>query len=118
MGRYASPALRLKLDQALAPLSAEVMQARLEAVMSVDVTAKLPCIQVPVLYLRASEDLVVPRSASELIASLLAVHRIAEFKSPHCLLQVAPFSAAEVVLEFLREVLKSLATDFSPWRPR
>lgn len=117
MGRYSSAALRLKLGQALALLSAEVMQARIGAVLSVDVTSKLPYIRTPVLYLRALEDFVIPRAASELIASSLAIHRIADFKSPHCLLQVMPSAAATVILEFLREVAESLTTHSSPSRP-
>lgn len=61
-------------------------------------------LRVPVLYLQASEDRVVPRAASELVARLAPRCQVVELSGPHFLLQAVPSMAAKVVGEFCREV--------------
>ncbi|MFC5500219.1 alpha/beta fold hydrolase [Caenimonas terrae] len=107
-GRFASAALRNALAAALAEVSPSVMRARLAAVVSVDVSSQLRAIQVPVLYLKALEDSVVPSSASELIARGLAHGRVVELVAPHFLLQTAPKEAAVEVAKFMEEVGSAL----------
>ena len=101
LGRFASPALRGALARSLALVSPSVLRARACAALSANVSALLPCIKVPVFYLRASEDRVVPRSSSALIASLAQNAKVAEFAAPHFLLQVVPSLAASSVSAFM-----------------
>jgi hypothetical protein len=54
-----------------------------------------------VLYLRATEDRVVPRASYELIAALAPQVELAEFTAPHFLLQVLPAQAASRVTDFM-----------------
>ena len=70
-----------------ARLRPRVWKARLRAVLAVDSTTSLGRIQVPVLYLRASEDSVVFRSASEVISEHVWGAKIMEIEGPHFLLQ-------------------------------
>jgi pimeloyl-ACP methyl ester carboxylesterase len=70
-------------------------------VLASDVSASLPRVGVPVLYLRASEDRVVPESASQSIVALAPDTKVVEFPAPHFLLQVLPSQAAVAVLEFM-----------------
>jgi len=81
-----------------------VWRARLRAVLSVDVTMRLSKVTVPVLYLRATEDRVVPRAASELISLTLPSVRVVEFESPHFMLQAKPAESAAQVQAFAREL--------------
>jgi pimeloyl-ACP methyl ester carboxylesterase len=88
----------LKLSARLAP---EVWRARLRAAMAVNVSAQLQQIQVPILYLRARHDRLVPATQAELVKQLAPQTEIVEFDTPHFLLQVAPKRAAQVVGDFL-----------------
>lgn len=77
------------------------MRARLRSVLNVDRSAQLPRIEVPTVYLRATEDRVVPRAASLRIAELKPQVQVIDVAAVHCLLQVAPVEAAHLVLGFL-----------------
>lgn len=104
LGRFSSERLRRLMAAAIRPVSAPVWKARLEAVLRVDVTQQLPHIQVPILYLRASEDLVVSRCAAELIVRRCSNATITEIEGPHFLLQTKPREAADAVGEFARNL--------------
>ncbi len=100
-GRSANATLRGTLKTALAPLSNAAMRARLAAVLAVDVSAKLATLRAPVLYLRARHDRIVPPSAATEIVRRCPQTQIELFDAPHCLLQVCPEQAAQVVRDFL-----------------
>ena len=104
LGRFSKEHLRLSLARALAQVSPAALRARLAAVASVDVSSKLAKVRVPVLYLRASEDRLVPRSAGAEIKGILPAVGIAELEGPHFLLQTAPVAAAREVMEFVNSV--------------
>lgn len=101
LGRFSSPALRRSLAESLAQVSPATLRARARAALSVDVSALLARVSLPVLYLRASEDRVVPESASQSIVALAPTTKVVEFPSPHFLLQVLPSQAALAVREFM-----------------
>ena len=104
LGTFTTAALRLALAQAIARVTPAAFRARLQAVLSVNVSAKLSALTVPALYLRASRDRVVPRAASKLVSQLNPRARVVEVEGPHFLLQAAPSEAARVVGAFVREV--------------
>jgi pimeloyl-[acyl-carrier protein] methyl ester esterase len=102
--RGVSPALRSRLREVAAKVSSRVVRARIGEVLRVDVRDKLPGIAVPILYLRASYDGVIPPRASEEIQRFATRVRIVDFDAPHFLLQAIAPRAAEVIGEFAREV--------------
>lgn len=102
LGRFSSRALRTLLSQALAQVSPSALRARLKAVLDVDVSARLAAVRVPVLYLRASSDRLVPANASARVARICANTKVVEIEAPHFLLQVAPATAAVAVTAFVR----------------
>lgn len=104
LGRFATNALRSALGKAISQVSAQVIRARLRAVVEVDVSEKLAAITAPVLYLRASDDRVVPRAASRIIMSLKPEVQLVQLEAPHFLLQSAPVEAAEIISAFVCEV--------------
>lgn len=108
LGRFSSGPLRSSLSKALDRVSAKALKARLSAALETDVLAHLRRLRVPILYLRASDDYLVPRAASERIRRSAPQVRVAELKAPHFLLQAMPRAAAAVVSEFSREVAKAL----------
>lgn len=78
-----------------------ILRQRLRAVASVDVTSEARGLSIPVLYLRANEDHLVPESASKIVQSVCPQTFVQEVQGPHCLLQAAPSAAATAVLGFL-----------------
>ena len=101
LGRFVSPVLRGALAKSLALVVPSVLHSRVRAALSIDVSALLQRIKVPLLYLRASEDRVVPKSSSLLVSSLAPDVKIAEFSAPHFLLQALPSQAASSVASFM-----------------
>ncbi len=101
MGRLATDALRQALAQALRQLTPPVLTARLRAVMRVDVSAALCRVTVPILYLHATEDRVVPAAALDHIRALQPEMQVVPVAAPHFLLQTRPDEAAQAVLGFI-----------------
>ena len=101
LGRYSSARLRSNLSQALGQVSPAALRTRLAAVAKVDVSSKLAGVRVPALYLRASDDRLVPASAGDEVMRILPAAGIAQLKGPHFLLQTAPADAARRVKEFV-----------------
>lgn len=103
LGPFSTPALLSTLSTALAQVSTAVLRARIKALLKVDVTAKLPAIRVPLLYLLADQDKVVPKAAADLILEAIPSAKVVSYAAPHFLLQAAPSAAAaaEVVSAFL-----------------
>jgi pimeloyl-ACP methyl ester carboxylesterase len=108
LGRFATRPLRTAIADAISEVPPKVLRARAKAVLEVDTSAKVPLIQVPCLYLRASHDRVVPVSASKHVERLMPTLRTIVIPGPHCLLQATPDQAALAVKAFLQELEESL----------
>jgi pimeloyl-ACP methyl ester carboxylesterase len=103
LGAFRSNTLEAKLEQAIRAVSPQVWKARLRAALGVDATTSLCRIQVPVLYLRASEDKVVFSSASEVICRHVSAAKVVEIEGPHFLLQAKPKESAAAIRAFANE---------------
>jgi pimeloyl-ACP methyl ester carboxylesterase len=104
LGSFSTPGLRRDLRRALTPLSPAAFRTRLLAVLSVDVTAQLAAVKAPVLYLRASQDRVVPEAAASRVLQAYPSAKLVSLKAPHCLLQTVPIEAAQAIATFVRKV--------------
>lgn len=98
---YASASLRALVQEALVRVSPAVLARRIREVLNVNVADQLAACTVPLLYLRARSDFVVPswnvRSVSRACPGLSVV----ELSAPHMVLQVAAEPAASVLTQFL-----------------
>ena len=103
-GRFSNAVLRASLAQSLAQVSLSVLRKRLSAVLSVDVSVQLAAIGLPLLYLRASQDRLVPPSASALVVNINRTTQVVQIEGPYCLLQAVPTKAGNVITAFLRQV--------------
>lgn len=103
-GSFVTPALKSLLAEALALVPSAVLRARLRSVATVNSTEVLAAVKVPVLYLQASSDALVPISAVRQAQKACAAIKVKVIHGPHCLLQVAPAEAAAAVHAFVREV--------------
>ncbi|MES2950671.1 MAG: alpha/beta hydrolase [Pseudomonadota bacterium] len=112
LGRYSTAALRTALSNALAQVSTVTLQARLRAVLQVDVRAHLAAAKIPVLYLRAKQDYLLPaRATAEVQASLPSVE-MQSIAGPHLLLQACPVPAAAAVSRFMRSLASATFADY------
>lgn len=102
LGRHTTVRLQVLLAQSLNGVAPDVLLARLLAVVSVDASHYLEAQRFPLLYLRASEDLVVPATALSWIKQLRPDASVATFEAPHALLQAYPAQAAAAVRAFMR----------------
>jgi pimeloyl-ACP methyl ester carboxylesterase len=105
LGRFSSRTSRSEFGEAISRVSDRALRARFKAIIEVDVSAKLQQIAVPVLYLRASKDHLVPRSAAEHVRRVAPRVRVVELEAPHLLLQAVPSTAASVIREFSHHIL-------------
>jgi len=101
MGRFSTAKLRKAFRFSVAQVSPNAFKARLTSTLTVQASDQLRTIQAPILYLRASEDKVVPKTASKIISSIKPSAHIVEIEAPHFLLQAAPIQAAKAILSFL-----------------
>jgi pimeloyl-ACP methyl ester carboxylesterase len=102
LGRHATRTLRATLASAVDSVATSVLQARLRAVLTVDVSAKLKTLEIPLLYLQAAQDRVVPATAGREIQELNTATQIVTLNAPHCLLQTIPDEAARAIQTALR----------------
>ena len=103
-GGWASNQEPQEVMQATAAVDEAVFRQRIAAVLGVDETSALARIRMPTLVLRASEDHVVPRAASEHILGVLPAAELVEIPGPHLLLQMRPAECAAVVTRFLERL--------------
>ncbi|MEO8670479.1 MAG: hypothetical protein ABI411_04125 [Tahibacter sp.] len=102
-GNFSTHRLRALANRVFAAVPGPVLRARLRAVVAVDVLYHLAACAIPVLYLRATRDrLVPPSSAGDLIANAVPGAAIAHFDGPHGLLQVCPAPTAAAVVAFCK----------------
>lgn len=101
LGRFATPASRAAFRAAMAQARPMTLRDRLQAVLGVDVSARLAGVDVPMLYLRATQDRVVPASAGRLIERLRPDMQVETMDAPHFLLQAAPEAAADAIVRFV-----------------
>ncbi|WP_223165004.1 alpha/beta fold hydrolase [Massilia frigida] len=101
LGFDAPLALRRALRRALDQVPPARLRGRLREVMAVDYTARARSIAVPVLYLQATRDWIVPAAAARLLASLCPDWRLVALRGPHLLLQSVPEQAATTINYFV-----------------
>ena len=101
MGRSFQRELQADFLEAMSRLTPETIRGRARAVLDVDVLARLQAIDIPVLYLQASQDLVVPPTAAALITAAKPEVELVVLPAPHFLLQTRPAEAAHLVGNFL-----------------
>lgn len=101
LGRFATPGLVAAHENALRQVSARTLAARLRAIAEVDVRAQLQKVRLPALYIRATEDLLVPRRAGDEFLTQAPQTKLAEIVGPHFLLQSNPRESAACIQNFM-----------------
>jgi pimeloyl-[acyl-carrier protein] methyl ester esterase len=100
LGGLANQYIKALLKNALRKVSPAVINHRAQEVLAVDVIEKLKLLDVPLMYLRAAQDRVVPLEAAKLIAQAHGSMKLVTIDGPHCLLQVSPNPSAQAIKAF------------------
>jgi pimeloyl-ACP methyl ester carboxylesterase len=96
-----TPELRRAHALAVASVAPATLRARVAAVLAVNYLPLLPKIRVPMLYLQAAADRLIPRSAGLAIQRLRPDTEFESVDAPHFLLQTEPHRCAAVILRFV-----------------
>ncbi len=104
LGKQVTIDRQAHLGRVLSQVTNRVFRERLLSILDVDVSQKLPEITVPLLYLRATEDKIVPSKAAKLIVAQQPNTIIADIEGPHFLLQTQPGLAVSHILAFLQSL--------------
>ena len=89
-------------QRAISAVAAPVIRCRIGEVLSVDETARLGAIELPILVLTGARDRLLPRAATHLLLQSLPLAQFEEIDGPHLLLQSRPSECAVPVLRFVR----------------
>lgn len=73
--------------------------------LTVDESARLRELEIPILYLQAANDRLIPKSAGKLIQQINPQTKIATNPAPHLLLQTKPEQAVLSIKSFIAENL-------------
>jgi pimeloyl-ACP methyl ester carboxylesterase len=105
LGPFVNSGTRRLLANTLSTVSASVLRARIESVLTVDVREEVVAVGVPFLSLQASADWLVPKRASMVMCELVPALKVTEVLGPHMLLQVSPKECARVIETFIDETI-------------
>ena len=101
IGPHASKSLKLAFRRAVRSVSADVLAERARAVISCDAKLEIGQVNVPMLYLRGTEDRLVGKASLDQIKSLRPETISFSVRAPHLLLQREPRIAARAITQFL-----------------
>ena len=103
-GQGAAPILLSELRSAISSVRPEVLSARLRAILSCDVRPALGQIGVPILYIQARGDRLIPRAHLKEIRRIQPRTEPAIIDGPHLILQRKPRQVAQLVERFIRQL--------------
>jgi pimeloyl-ACP methyl ester carboxylesterase len=96
--------LKAKIRQTLGHVSPQVLAGRVREVLNCDVRKDLPPINVPILYLRGTNDLLVKGKCLENIQRLHPSVQLASIPAPHLVPQCQPCQSAKIITEFCSSI--------------
>jgi len=100
LGRWATPDLQASLTEALRLVRPEVLRARAEAALRVDVSDLVSSVRVPALQIVALHDRLLTPSAARLLTTSLPASTTVGIPGPHLLLQACAEQCAQEVATF------------------
>lgn len=104
MGRFDNEKVRTLFAIAISKVPAKTIRTRLDMVIGVNYSEMLKNIQVPILYLQARHDYLVPHSAAKLIQKYAKNVELVTLEAPHLLLQVAAKESVQHIKAFIEKL--------------
>lgn len=107
LGRWSNAHWRARIRATLNAVQPAVLAHRLDAVRTIDATAALSQIDLPMLYLRATRDRLVGRDSLSAIRQVRPQTSYIEIDAPHFMLQACPGQAARAIQQWCDEAMES-----------
>jgi pimeloyl-ACP methyl ester carboxylesterase len=104
VGRNPPLALLASVRRAISSVKRGVLATRMRSILACDVRQELGQIDVPILYIQATHDRLVPALCFQEILKTKPQVSLVRISAPHFILQREPQRAAEAVLRFTREL--------------
>ena len=104
VGSGATGSLIDSVRSAVSSVRASVLLGRLRDIFACDVRTELGQVEVPMLYVRAMQDRLIPVQCVEEILRIRPETTVVEIAGPHLILQREPGSAAAIVAGFIAEI--------------
>jgi pimeloyl-[acyl-carrier protein] methyl ester esterase len=101
LGGYGDASLRQLVKQAHARAGTRALACRARAALAVDATAALQACPVPVLYLRATADTVIPASRARATRHALPSLEVVDIDGPHLALATNPEASWRALVAFM-----------------
>ena len=103
MGNNPPASLEANFRKSLREVNAEVLAARLRAILNCDAREELRRTKIPLLYIQAERDRLVPPESFEEIQRIRPDAALVKIPSaPHLVLQREPKKCAEAILNFMQ----------------
>lgn len=103
IGNFSTKILSFNLKSFLSQIPHKILLSRLKSISNVNVSKQLSTIQIPILYLKAKNDLLVKETSLALILELNPNIEIVRFNSSHLLLQTKPLEVSIALNSFLNK---------------
>ena len=104
-GRGADSSLLAAIRVALSEVKPDVLAARLRSVLNCDERMSLRRLELPILFIRPTQDRLVPDSAYEEIWVTNSSVEMMQVEGSHLILQTNPVQSARIVCDFVRASL-------------
>ena len=101
VGQEASADLVREVGDAVRSVRPAVLAARLRLLVSPDVSAEVARCQVPLLYIRGTQDRLITQKSEAALRALRPDLKTSFIEAPHLVLQARPNEAVRCILEFL-----------------
>lgn len=105
IGERSQPELLSTMQEAIASVQPEVLTHRLRSVLACDAREELRGLTIPLLYIRAKQDLLIGGSSAAEFLRIQSRTVVAEADGPHLILQRQPWETAGIIVDFLQRVL-------------
>jgi pimeloyl-ACP methyl ester carboxylesterase len=108
LGNFHTRALQLQIQAAVDKVATRVLAGRVFAMTKADASEALRATRLPVLYLRAIRDRLVPLSATTYVVKTNPAVQVVDVVGPHFLLQSKPAECAKQIIEFCKGLQRTL----------
>lgn len=104
LGRKPDPAVRVAFTAALSAVDTAVVRHRAKQALGADVEAALARVRCPVLYVRATNDRVVPPRCADDVVRFAPQAKVVSIEGPHLLLQTRPEACAGAIADWVDRI--------------
>ena len=104
LGKQANMEMYQLLAQVIRGVPTKILAYRIQEVLKVDAMAALSSLEVPLLYLQATQDKLIRKSSVRRMRRVQPMMEVVEVVGPHLVLQVNPKRSWQVISDFVQKL--------------